>query len=142
MRRADLDKYIQKHGLLDEVENKPGIYAITVDDKIVYVGQSKWAHSRLSDHIYNIQNGMLVEDYKYKLLLAAKLGGHKIRFKILEYCEQEKLLEVEKQHISEHKPLLNVITPYGMQNIEMLKVEHLLGVEPPKGYLALVVQEV
>ena len=126
MKYTEVDKFVEKHKLLEGIENKRGIYAITLDDIPVYVGQSKWVVERLKKHIYNIQNGMLVDDYKYKLLLAAKLGGHKIRYKILEYCDIDDLKEAEDKWITKLKPCLNVVTPYGMQNIELLKIEDVI----------------
>ena len=41
MKYTDLDKYIKKNNLLNGVEAKSGIYAITIDDYIVYVGMAK-----------------------------------------------------------------------------------------------------
>lgn len=80
---------------------------------------------------------MLGDDYKYKLMLSAKLGGHKVRYKVLEYCKSTELKVKEDYYINECKPCLNVITPYGVQNIEFLKVEHLFTDEKPEHYLRL-----
>jgi hypothetical protein len=41
MKYTDLDKYIKKNNLLVNVEAKSGIYAITIDNYIVYVGKAK-----------------------------------------------------------------------------------------------------
>jgi hypothetical protein len=41
MRLEDLDEFINDWGLLLDCESRAGIYCITVDMKIVYVGKSK-----------------------------------------------------------------------------------------------------
>lgn len=38
MKKVELEDYINSHGLLDGVDNFAGIYAITVDDRVIYVG--------------------------------------------------------------------------------------------------------
>nr|DAH59682.1 MAG TPA: UvrABC system protein C [Caudoviricetes sp.] len=41
MRLEDLDDFIDEHSLLLYCKQKPGIYCIAVDMKIVYIGKSK-----------------------------------------------------------------------------------------------------
>ena len=55
MRLEDLDEFIDDWGLLLDCEQRAGIYCITVDMKIVYVGKSKNVQQRCRSHIYNIQ---------------------------------------------------------------------------------------
>lgn len=45
MRLEDLDEFIDDWGLLLDCEQRAGIYCITVDMKIVYVGKSKMSSS-------------------------------------------------------------------------------------------------
>ena len=58
MKLEDLDKFIYEQDLLRDVEEKAGIYAITIDKRVVYVGQSKNIYQRCRSHIYNIFNAM------------------------------------------------------------------------------------
>ena len=41
MKYTEVDKYITEHNLLTSIPEKSGIYAITIDRYIVYVGKSK-----------------------------------------------------------------------------------------------------
>lgn len=126
MRRADLEEFIQQNNLLTEVEHKPGIYAITIDGKIAYVGQSKNMYERCGQHIYNIQNAMLNEEKKYELLLAAKLGGHTVDCCPIAYCEQKELSKKEAEAITKFAPALNIATPTGINDISELTIEELM----------------
>lgn len=75
MKRADLREYILDNGLLESAYNEPGIYAITIDDYIAYIGQSKDVYRRCAQHIYNIENAAFANtERKYVLLLSARLG--------------------------------------------------------------------
>lgn len=38
MKYTDIDKFLEENNLLLNVEEKAGIYAITVDNQIVYIG--------------------------------------------------------------------------------------------------------
>lgn len=127
MRRADLEEYIAENELLTQnILKLPGIYAITIDGYIVYVGQSKNVYERCSQHIYNTQNAVLNNEKKYLLLLSAHLGGHKIDCVGLEYVEIDALTEVEDKLIEKYTPCLNILTPYGKQDISKLKIEDVL----------------
>lgn len=126
MRYSELDYYIAKNKLLKEVPKEAGIYAITVDDCIVYVGMSKDMRQRCSQHIYNTQNAMLNEEHKYLLLLAANLGGHKIDCMVLEFCDEEYLRKREAEYISLLEPILNIAMPGSRKDISDLKIDDLL----------------
>lgn len=127
MRYKDLDKYIEEHGLLKNIKKTSGIYAITLEDFVVYVGQSKDMFQRCSQHIYNTENAMLNQEKKYLLLLSAKIGGHDIDYIPLEYCEESELTSRENFYISSYNPPLNILTPNGKQDIEVLKIGDLLS---------------
>lgn len=126
MKLKELDKFIEDNNLLVDIQEKPGIYAITIDNCIVYVGQSKNIYQRCSQHIYNVENAILNQEKKYLLLLAAKLGGHDIDYKYIEYCDIEDLREREEFHISSTKPILNILTPEGKHDISDLRVGDVL----------------
>lgn len=126
MRLEDLDEFIDDWGLLLYCEQKPGIYCITVDRKIVYVGKSKNVYQRCRSHIYNIQNAMFNQEKKYLLLLSAFLGGHWVDCFPIQYCDIDCLSELEDRYIDEINPKLNILTPTGKNDISEMKIEQLL----------------
>ena len=126
MKRSELQEYIFDNGLLEDCKESSGIYTITIDRGVVYVGQSKNIYQRCSQHIYNIQNAILNKEKKYELLLAAQLGGHIVDCYYIEYCPQSELDEKESYWIGKLKPCLNILTPEGKQDINNLKIEDVL----------------
>lgn len=127
MRRDQLDKYIKDNNLLQSCKEHSGIYAITIDKGIVYVGKSKNLYQRCSQHIYNTENAILNQEKKYLLLLSAKLGGHSIDCYALEYCDTDMLTEREDYFIEYLDPCLNILTPTGKNDISGLKIEDVLN---------------
>lgn len=127
MKYNELDKFIDENNLLlDNVQEKPGIYAITIDNKVAYVGQSENVYNRCSRHIYNIENAMLNQEKKYLLLLSAKLGGHYVDCIGLAYGDEDELRIAEDHFINEYDPMLNIYKPKGKNDISELKIEELL----------------
>lgn len=122
MKRDELQDYIYSNGLLERCYNRPGIYAITIDNGIVYVGQSKDLYQRCSQHIYNIENAFFNKEKKYELLLAARIGGCRVDCQPIRYCEEEELREYEDRYIEELEPCLNILTPTGKNDISNLTI--------------------
>ena len=108
MKYTQVDKFVKDNNLLQDVEEKSGIYAITIDNKIAYIGQSKNLYQRCCQHIYNTENAMLNKEKKYLLLLAAKLGGHNVDCLPLVYTEEEELNKWEVYLIKSLTPQLNI----------------------------------
>lgn len=127
MKRQDLDKFIAENQLLQNCAQRSGIYAITIDNGVVYVGQSKNIYQRCSQHIYNIENAMFNNEQKYLLLLSAKLGGHKVDCRFIEYCDINELTQKENIYIEWLQPCLNIRTPKGDRDISKLKIEDVLN---------------
>lgn len=128
MKRVDLEDFIKENNLLTKnIHNSPGIYAITIDDYIVYIGQSKNVRERCSQHIYNIENAAFIKEKKYFLLLAAKFGGHDIDCIGISYGGEDALLEAEAHFINEYDPCLNINKPKGKNDISDLKIEDVLS---------------
>lgn len=127
MKREQLQEFIAENNLLTNCHKQSGIYAITIDGYIVYVGQSKNVYDRCSQHIYNIENAMFNKEKKYLLLLAAKLGGHNVDCEYLEYCDIDILTEKEDKYIEFCEPCLNILTPTGKNDISELKIEDVLN---------------
>lgn len=126
MKREQLEKFIKDNRLLGDCLAASGIYGITINNRIVYVGQSKNVYQRCSQHIYNIQNAMLNNEKKYLFLLAAQLGGYTVDCHTLAQCKEEQLTAFENEYIENIKPMLNILTPYGKQDISQLTIGDLL----------------
>lgn len=127
MKRVDLYDFIAGNNLLQTIPAiGGGIYAITVDDCIEYIGQSKDLRRRCMEHIYNIENAVLNQEKKYLLLLSAQLGGHKVDCHLLERCKDFELLDKENYYIEKYKPILNINTSSGRRDISNLKIEDVL----------------
>lgn len=126
MKRTELRDYIGENGLLTHVNENSGIYAITIDNNIVYIGQSQNMYQRCSEHIYKTQNAMLIKEQKYLLLLSAQLGGHNIDCYSIENCAPDNLNERERYYIEEYKPCLNILVPGARKDISNLKIEDVL----------------
>lgn len=129
MKYTELNDFIEDGGLLQHTTNTPGIYAITIDDGIVYVGQSKNVYARCAQHIYHIENAVLNQEKKYLLLLSARLGGHRVDCYQIEICDQDVLTERENYYIEKFEPCLNILTPLGKQDIQSLKIKDVLNKE-------------
>ena len=128
MKRADLREFIIENKLLKTIPDSGcGIYAITIDGWIAYIGQSKDLYRRCAEHIYNVENAMLSKEKKYLLLLSAKLGGHTIDCHLIEKCDEDDLLKRERLYINEYKPILNTVVPGNSKNnVSNLKIEDIL----------------
>lgn len=126
MKRADLEKFIEDNFLLENVQEAPGIYAITVDGFIAYIGQSRNMYERCSQHIYNTENATFINEKKYLLLLSAKLGGHRIDCISLQQTDISSLLDLEAAYIDKYDPCLNINKPKGRNDINNMKIEDLL----------------
>lgn len=125
MKRTEITDFIRENNLLETCRESAGIYAITIDNYVAYVGQSKNIYQRCSQHIYNIENAGFNHEKKYELLLAAKLGGHKIDCHYLEYYGEAELTEREDYWIEFIMPPLNILTPLGKQDISKMRITEL-----------------
>lgn len=124
MKKCEIEDFIIDNKLLQNgIAAAAGIYAITIEGYIVYVGQSKDIYRRCCEHIYNTQNAMFIPEKKYRLLLAAWLGGYSVDCSPLEYCEEEQLNEREKYWITEINPMLNTyLTPGGKHDVNKYRL--------------------
>lgn len=64
----------------------PGVYSITVNNEIVYVGKARNMLERVAAHMYYIMDGELTTDgmkFKYGELRNAHKLGYKINFNVL-----------------------------------------------------------
>ena len=130
MKYIDLKDYINNHNLLkNNVKKETGIYGITIDNIIVYIGESKNVYDRCCQHIYEIENAMLNKEKKYLLLLSAELGGHNIDCVGLDYGNYNEL-ELKKAQYNLIKLLntpLNKESPNDENSVYFLKIENLIN---------------
>lgn len=91
---------------------KPGIYAIYIEDKYVYIGKSNDMLRRVAQHIFYIENNWSDgKAHKYQILREAKSRGYNIRFDVLATPKEEDLGWVEGWFIRSHMPALNYQIP-------------------------------
>ena len=83
-----------------------GIYSISIQGKIVYIGKSTDMEKRIAAHINHIEKQD--EGYKYVLLAAIT---EPIVFNVLERCEEEQLGQREAFWINQYVPILNYQIP-------------------------------
>ena len=128
MKLVEVETYVKENNLLQDLRSSSGIYAITIDNRIAYVGKSVDVRQRCITHIYNVENGYYSKEKKYSLLLSARLGGHTIDCIPLCYCAPHELDSMEDYFIEQYKPPLNILTPYGKNKIKDLMIEDLLSI--------------
>lgn len=94
-----------------EKYNHPGIYAIYIDKKLVYIGKSRNMAIRVVSHVNEIENNK--KSNKYIQLYRAKQAGHEIRFDVIEILDQddELLSREEAKLIRQYFPCLNTQIP-------------------------------
>ena len=85
--------------------NKSGIYTISIDGKIVYIGKSSDLWNRAKQHRYNILHS---NEAWYPLCRKFCERGHNITFKVVAALEQNKLRDAEKQCIAQCCPIFNL----------------------------------
>lgn len=94
-----------------------GIYAILVDNLVMYVGKSKNIRERALAHIYAIQESVTNitmgknPGKKYRILAEAILQGYNFEIVTVTNCEFERLDELEMEYINELGAPLNTYRP-------------------------------
>lgn len=83
---------------------KSGIYSISIDGRVVYIGQSADLHSRAISHRYNILNS---QELWYPLMKSFLERGHEISFNVIESVNPRNLKSKEKDYIFLYQPLFN-----------------------------------
>lgn len=126
MKYTELQNFIEKNNLLRFMRAAAGIYAITIDGYIAYIGESKNIYERCGQHIYKTENATLINEPKYLLLLSAKLGGHRIDCSPIEYCSEAQLRDRERYYIEKYEPSLNIQLAHSREEVCSLKIEELL----------------
>ena len=83
---------------------KSGIYSISIDGRVVYIGQSADLHSRAISHRYRILNS---QELWYPLIKSFLERGHEISFNVIESVNPKNLRAKEKDYIFLYQPLFN-----------------------------------
>lgn len=83
-----------------------GIYAMVVDNKVIYVGKSKDMSVRIMQHIWHPD-----DTKKYWIIDELIAAGYRIEFVPVEYCEVAALTERESYWINYYLPPLNYQIP-------------------------------
>lgn len=115
---------------------KSGVYSISIDGRVVYIGQSADLHSRAISHRYSILNS---QELWYPLMKSFLERGHEISFDVIESVNPRNLKSKEKDYIFLYQPLFNQQLstnkqkiPYDyFEAIQTLKLEEhpFLGIE-------------
>lgn len=75
-----------------------GIYSISINEKLVYIGKSMDMLKRIASHLWSIDWDR--KGNKYKVLRETLSRGIKVSFDVIEYCnDEEKLGELEGKYI-------------------------------------------
>ena len=105
---------MKRSGLAPKYEH-PGIYSISFDGQIVYIGKSKNMLKRIAEHRVGIG---LRSEHKYEILQEAMSHGYDIKFDVLYYAKSkrtadltEELGQKESEYIRLYRPVLNTQIP-------------------------------
>lgn len=101
---------LKRRGLAEKY-SRPGIYSISIDDQLVYIGKSENMLVRLAQHYVGIRTG---SERKYRILAEAQRKGHSINFDVVYYAKEsgyhavkEEIGQKEGEYIRKYLPPLN-----------------------------------
>ena len=104
----------QQPHLVEKYEH-PGIYYISVNGLLVYIGKSHNMLWRVAEHYVGIK---LQKEHKYRLMAEAQRRGYTVSFGVLYYAKSkwkkditEEIGKAEGEFIRKYKPLLNTQIP-------------------------------
>ena len=101
---------LQRRGFAPRFEHA-GIYKITIDGIIVYIGKSTNMLLRLAEHYVAFRHP---EGHKYQILAEAKRKGHTVCMDVLYYAtgdSEEEIGQAEGEYIRLYRPPLNTQIP-------------------------------
>lgn len=113
-----IEEELRKNNRIKQKYNKPGIYCIKIEGRIVYIGKSLNMLTRISQHIFEITRDKQISN-KYKVMRQAKEKGYDIGFGVLKRCYGRNTTELdsalgdaEASLIRQYKPALNYQLPH------------------------------
>ena len=125
MGRLSARAFIRDNGLCEGIEKVSGIYAITIDNRIVYIGQARNMESRTRGHIRHMINGYKTK--KYGLVNDVRLLGHVVDCREVEKCEIDELSRREQAYIKDSFLPLNTLLSNSSPKPRELTPEDFLG---------------
>ena len=128
MVRADVKEFIRCHGLLHDVGSESGLYAITIDGYIAYVGASKDMEKACIGQIYRILNKTPFSRKKYRILGDAWINKHTVDCKLLERCAEAEIDAKMKELLKKYDPPLNTKMPDGPKDIKGLTLQKTINI--------------
>lgn len=106
--------HLKRKGYAQKYE-RAGIYSISIDNKLVYIGKSDNMLRRVSQHYVGIRTQ---SERKYRILAEAQRCGCSVSFDVLYYAEAqskegitEEIGEKEGEYIRKYRPPLNYQIP-------------------------------
>lgn len=88
-----------------------GLYSVSIDGKLVYIGKSTDMVTRIANHMYHIDYQDQPKTNKYVQLYRAKEDGHKVSFDLLLKCSESEVSVEEAKMIRQYLPALNTQIP-------------------------------
>ena len=133
MEHVSTPKHSKYEEYIGEIEQTSGIYAITVNDYVVYVGQAQKIRRRVRNHMRYATKGY--ERAKYDLLSSAITAKDKdgkkvyqVKCVVLKECPIEELGNEETKILNKfYLPLNTILSPSSPAPKE-LKFDEFLGV--------------
>ena len=128
MVRADVKEFIRCHGLLHGVGSECGVYAVTIDGYVAYVGKSKNMLKTCFGHIARTVNKTPLSRRFYRVLFDAWINKHVVDCKVLETCPESALAEKEKEALLKFDPPLNTRMPNGPRDLGKMTLQKLMPI--------------
>ena len=107
-------RWLQRQGYAPRFQ-RAGIYKISIEDRIVYIGKSKNMLYRLAEHFVGMK---IPKEHKYRILADAKRRGYKVNFdriydarSVLPTEIEEEIGQAEGEFIRRYRPPLNTQIP-------------------------------
>ena len=107
-------QWLKRNGYAQQYEHA-GIYQITIDGAVAYIGKSTDMMWRLAQHISSMK---LSKSHKYQVLREAKQKGHTVFFSVVYYAKSKRMCDIreeigiaEGEYIRKYRPLLNEQIP-------------------------------
>ena len=107
---------LRQQPLMVQKYEHAGIYSISVNGKIVYIGKSNNMLYRIAQHYVGIKQQT---EHKYRLLSEAQRQGYTIVFDVIYNAKSKWKMDIKKEigeaesfFIRKHQPLLNAQIPH------------------------------
>ena len=105
-------KYQQDESIKNKYDKKQGIYSISVNNRIIYIGKSANILNRICYHIFYINNPELNKSNKYRVIANLLSQGVNIQFNLVQLVDNiVDLDKIEGQYIRKYLPPLNYQIP-------------------------------